>query len=365
LSDRARAADPESVLIVHPVSGVKAGAEEYLRLVAGGLAARGVQVSVALVGRRTEIDDGIAYDLARRSVQTLFVPGVRGLPALRARVATLRPDLLHWNLPEPFSFRGGAWVLPPWGRPSVSTDHLPMLRNRRLWELVRRLANRKLSGLLVCGESSRGDALRHWGSRSPIHVVHNAVEPVPFAERSLAEGEPLRLLFLGRLHEQKDPLFVVAVADALRRRGVDFRLSIAGDGPLSEAVRARVAELDLGGFVEIAGFVSPPWDEYARAHVLLTPARFEGAPLVPLEALSSGLPVLGSDIGPHSDLAAVTPAFRVLPTGDPEPWVDELLQIAADLPSLSRAAHGIIESRSVDSMIDAVLDVYRGVLARG
>ena len=362
MSIPARAANPRSVLIVHPVSGVDAGAETYLRLVAGGLAARGVHVSVALVGRRTEIDVGIARDLAQRSVQTFFVPGIRGLPVLRARVAKLRPELLHWNLPEPFSFRGGAWFVSPWGRPSVVTDHLPMLRNRRFWELARRLANRRLNGVVVVGESSKSDAREHWGPTLPIYLVHNAVEPVPFVERRLVEGEPLRLLFLGRLDEQKEPLFVVSVADALRRRGVDFRLSIAGNGPLRDAVRERVTELALVDFVETPGFVSPPWDEYARAHMLLTPSRFEGAPLVPLEALSSGLPVLASDIGPHSDLAAVTSAIRVLPTGDPELWAEEILGMAADLPSLSRAARKILEFRSVDSMIDAVLDVYRSVL---
>ena len=239
-----------------------------------------------------------------------------------------------------------------------------MLRNRRIWELVRRLANRRLKGVVVVGESSRSDALAHWGPKLPIHVVHNAVQPVPFAERGLANREPLRLLFLGRLDEQKDPLFVVAVADALRRRGVDFRLAIAGSGPLRDVLSKRVTELDLDQFVEAVGFVSPPHDEYARAHLLLTPARFEGAPLVPLEALSSGLPVLASDIGPHSDIAAVNAAVRVLPTGDPEPWAEEILRMAADLPGLSRVAYEIVETRSVESMIDALLAVYRGVLDR-
>ncbi len=282
---------------------------------------------------------------------------------MRARVAKLRPQLLHWNLPEPFSFRGGAWVLLPWGRPSVTTDHLPMLRNRRLWERVRRLANRKLDGVVVVGETSCRDAREHWGPGLPISIVHNAVEARPFTERRLADGAPLRLLFLGRLDQQKEPLFVLDVADALRRRDVDFRLSLAGDGPLREAVRTRITELGLSDVVDTPGFVSPPWGEYDRAHLLLAPARFEGAPLVPLEALGGGLPVLASAIGPHADLAAVSGAVRVLPTGDPEPWADEVLRMAADLPALSRIARGIVETRSVESMLDGLLEVYRGVLA--
>ncbi len=74
--------------------------------------------------------------------------------------------------------------------------------------------------------------------------------------------------------------------------------------------------------------------------------------------------MLASDIGPHADLAALTAGIRVLPTGDPEPWVEEIQRMAAELPALSRAAHGILAARSVDSMIDAVLNVYRSVLAR-
>ena len=322
-----------------------------------------MQVSVALVGRRTEIDDGIAHDLARRSVQTFFVPGVRGFtrPAGAGREASSGPPALEPSraVLVPWRRLGAA----AWGRPSVSTDHLPMLRNRRLWELVRRLANRKLSGLVRGRRKQQRRRAPALGLRTPIHVVHNAVEPVPFSERRLAEGEPLRLLFLGRLDEQKDPLFVVAVADALRRRGVDFRLSIAGSGPLSEAVRERVGELELGDLVELAGFVSPPWDEYARAHVLLTPARFEGAPLVPLEALSSGLPVLGSDIGPHADLAAVKQPSECCRRATRSRGSRRSCGSPPTCRAEPRRARDP-RARSVESMIDAVLDVYRGVLAR-
>jgi glycosyltransferase involved in cell wall biosynthesis len=96
--------------------------------------------------------------------------------------------------------------------------------------------------------------------------------------------------------------------------------------------------------------------------VLLSPATFEGLPLAPIEALATGLPVLASEIPPHRELAALSPALQVLPAVDPDAWAERVLGMLGELGELSDAAVAARESFSVDRMADETIAVYEEVL---
>lgn len=108
-------------------------------------------------------------------------------------------------------------------------------------------------------------------------------------------GHPLRILTVGRLEEQKDPLLALAVLAELHRRGHDIALEMLGAGPLEAQLRARIEQLGLGGRVTLAGYVADPRPAYARADLLLMTSRFEGVPAVIGEALATGLPFVTTD----------------------------------------------------------------------
>ncbi|MFD1647728.1 glycosyltransferase family 4 protein [Haloarchaeobius litoreus] len=113
--------------------------------------------------------------------------------------------------------------------------------------------------------------------------------------------EPIRLLSLGSLTEQKRPLSLLRFYEALRERnGVPCSLVLAGDGPRREAVERFVAEHDLPD-VHLLGFVEEQQKPaiYAAADYFVLPSRYEGEPLALYEALASGLPALVSDLPVH------------------------------------------------------------------
>jgi glycosyltransferase involved in cell wall biosynthesis len=341
------------VLVVHELVGGFGGAERYLELLGPALGARGVNASLAVFGAR-DGREGNAERL-RAAFRGGATEGGTTTPwALRRIIRAERPDLLHWNLFEPFIFRGGTIAALPWARPSVVTDHLPMMRDGRHYELTRRLANRRFAAMIVVGEAGAEAAREHWRHLPPLRVIRNGVEVSQSRRREPPADGAARLLFVGRLEAQKNPLFARRVLEALRARGVEARLRFVGDGELAPELP--------GEGIELTGFVTDVTPALLDAHLLLSPAAFEGLPLAPLEALATGLPVLASEIPPHRELAALSPALQVLPAVDPDAWAERVVAMLAELGALSESAIAARELFSVDRMAEETIAVYEDVL---
>jgi len=273
------------------------------------------------------------------------------------------PHVLHWNFVDPFAFRGASWLLLPWGRPSVITDHLPQLRHAGPhWETTRRIANRRIAAMIVVGAAAKGEAERRWRRPPPIAVVPNGV---PVGHGSVREpiddGGELQLLFVGRLTEQKGVLDLVPALVAIRGAGLDARLRVVGEGPLRAALADQIAAAGVGEVVDLVGFSADPLTEMRSAHLLLAPSAYEGLPFTPLEALSTGLPLVLSDIAPHGELNAGAPGIgvQVLPREDRQEWVRAVQRVAGDLAGASRDALDRAGSHGVAAMVERTVAVYR------
>jgi len=105
------------------------------------------------------------------------------------------------------------------------------------------------------------------------------------------------ILFAGRLHPQKDPLLLVRSLSALNQP--DVHLLIAGDGELAEAVSTEVEQLGLAKQVTMLGAVKQAElaDLHRLASLCLLTSAYEGLPLVVLEALACGTPIITTRCG--------------------------------------------------------------------
>lgn len=154
------------------------------------------------------------------------------------------------------------------------------------------------------------EALAQYGfPRERLATVINGAEP-PSRDvvRNRQPGEPLRILFAGRLDEPTKRIFdLVPLAAALDRMGIPFSVTVAGDGPDAAELRRRVDEANLAerfAFLGRVDHVTLRDSIYAQHDVLIIlspPLGEAGPPLVALEAMASGTVVVSSEfVGVHA-----------------------------------------------------------------
>jgi glycosyltransferase involved in cell wall biosynthesis len=122
------------------------------------------------------------------------------------------------------------------------------------------------------------------------------------ATRSPAD-EHFRVLFVGRLSEQKDPLILI---DAFQQLPCDIRekatLTLVGEGPLRPTIEQQIAKYQLQQQVTLSGQIDDISSLMQQATILVLPSRWEGMPNVVLEAMANGLPVVATCVDGTCDL---------------------------------------------------------------
>ncbi len=114
------------------------------------------------------------------------------------------------------------------------------------------------------------------------------------------EGSELRILTVGRLDPEKNPLLLAEIFARALRADPRWRLVVCGDGSLRASLAERLQELGVADRAEIRGHVPIDdglWELYRASHVLLHVSLTEGVPQVLLEAFASRLPVVATAVG--------------------------------------------------------------------
>ena len=130
-----------------------------------------------------------------------------------------------------------------------------------------------------------------------LHVVHCGVEPTQHPPR-VHTGVGRSLLFVGRLDHVKGLPVLLESIHRLRQRHVAIHLDIVGDGPERARVEAMVHDLDLGQAVTLHGYLSQEQLQplFDACDVMVMASFAEGVPVVLMEAMSRGLPVVAPRI---------------------------------------------------------------------
>jgi colanic acid/amylovoran biosynthesis glycosyltransferase len=156
--------------------------------------------------------------------------------------------------------------------------------------------------------------LDHW---SKVKIVRCGVDRA-FLEAPLTPVPAApRLACVGRLCEQKGQLLLVEAAGRLARDGVDFTLALVGDGELREEIEERIATLSLERHVHITGWASGERvkEELLAARAMVLPSFAEGLPVVIMEALALGRPVLSTYVAGIPELVVPGESGWLVPAG--------------------------------------------------
>ena len=212
-------------------------------------------------------------------------------------------------------------------------------------------------------------AARYRRSRRLLQI---AVSLVPAADVVAADDAaartadpPRRLLSVGRLDREKNPLLLVDVIAALHADDPSWRLTVVGDGPMRAELEQRIASRSLTDAVDVLGYV--PIDDglpelYRSSDAFLHVSWTEGVPQVLFEAFAAGLPVVATDVGGVAE--AVGDAALLIPPGDAGAAVAAIRRLAEDA-SLRRRLVRAGVAQVASHTLEAETRRLAGFIARG
>jgi glycosyltransferase involved in cell wall biosynthesis len=170
------------------------------------------------------------------------------------------------------------------------------------------------------------------------------------------------MLFVGRLVPDKG-VFELLDALSVVRRSHACRLTIAGEGPAAAAVACRVALLGLAESVDLLGYVSGVALDraYRGADIFVLPSYREGFPLVVMEAMAYGLPIVTTPIRGCADHLAPGVNALFAPPRDVEALAERLTQLLGDSALRRRMGAANVE-KVQDFAPEAVIPRYAEIL---
>lgn len=125
-----------------------------------------------------------------------------------------------------------------------------------------------------------------------LETVPNGVAPWRLPPAAL---ESKVVVAAGRMVQQKGFDLLVAAFALVAARHPDWRLKIFGSGKNKDALAAQIKDLKLDGTVHLAGEARRLDEQFAAASMYALSSRYEGLPMVLLEAITAGLPVVSFD----------------------------------------------------------------------
>ncbi len=141
-----------------------------------------------------------------------------------------------------------------------------------------------------------------------------------------------QILCVGRLSREKGHLILLDALARLRDRGCVARLTLIGDGPMRAMIEDRIRTLKLGDLVTLTGSLAPEAVAvyYRQTDVLALASFSEGVPVVLMEAMAHGLPVVASRVGGIPELVEHDVSGLLVAPGDADELADALKRVITE-----------------------------------
>jgi colanic acid/amylovoran biosynthesis glycosyltransferase len=202
-----------------------------------------------------------------------------------------------------------------------------------------------------------------------IKVIHCGIDET-FADLDfVVPSETNRLVCVGRLCDEKGQLFLVKTVTSLVKEGRKFELILVGDGEHRAAIEQMIAENNLANIVTVTGWADANQvkEEILKARALILPSFVESLPVVLMEAMALGRPVLSTYVGGIPELVINGETGWLFPAGSEEKLL-EAIRICLDTPHEALSAMGTsararaLKRHNINDQAEELTRLFRSAL---
>jgi glycosyltransferase involved in cell wall biosynthesis len=204
------------------------------------------------------------------------------------------------------------------------------------FQILLGLITARAADLVLAPSAATAAEIRRDYRVEDVAVIPNVTGGLAVAPAGEMEGPPGYLLFVGRLRIRKGVEVLLEALRELRGRVPGAVLKIAGDGEHRSALERKAAGLGLTVSFLGARDGSQVRALLAGAAALVVPSIYEGMPLVVLEAMERGVPVVASAVSGIPEVVVDGETGWLVPPEDPEALAGALEEVLADAPEARR-----------------------------
>ena len=261
----------------------------------------------------------------------------------------------------------------------IFSEHSVLNRRRRFhvfkildWVIYRRYAQ------IIAVSDQVGEALLRWlpGLEGKVQVVPNAVDPAQYCvpeaqvhhirqEFGINEEHKV-VLYAGRLLPAKGPDILLEALSYLPARDTSVRVLMAGNGPLEDTLRKQAANLSLDVKVTFLGLRTDLPVLLNLADLVVLPSRWEGLPMILLEAMAAHKPVIATTVGGIPEVIEHGVSGWLVPAEDPPALARGIGLLLCSTDLCERLSNGALQrvctQYSIEAAIEKLLDIYKNVL---
>jgi glycosyltransferase involved in cell wall biosynthesis len=293
-------------------------------------------------------------------------------------------DLIHVHGHPYLSSFLAAKIAKRYAKPLVLTQHNTFIEYNNIWDTAEKLNDlaigkqvlKEADKIIVVSNATRNYVLSLGADPEKIRVIHNGVDLDRFKPLSGVKDEMRKKLGIS-----SDACVVLTVRRLVYKNGIDTLIEsaeiavkknpnlvfvVVGKGPDFEEVKEKIAQIGIQRNFRLTGFVS---DEdlpfyYNVADLFALPSKSgEGLPLVALEAMACGLPVIATNVGGTSEVMSEDYG-KLVPPNVPWSLAEAILEFSRkDLSVLKKGLRTMMEQRhSWDKNVEKLGQIYEELI---
>ncbi|WP_109300646.1 glycosyltransferase [Aquimarina sp. AU474] len=344
--------------ILHIITGLSGGGAEHMVLELAGqtVGTKNKTMAVAVSNRKQILhkfeEKGIECHFLNITSPKSLLPGLRHLKKI---IKNEKDVVFHCHMFHAFAIGLLCKVFFK-NAPIVFTLHTNKVKQlyRRLLLFVTKVFRK--SDIIFSNNSKK------WYLKNSI-AIPNGVDTRRFDNTIKKQQQPFVFLFLGRLTEPKNPLFLVELVKRLvDHNHTDFVINVVGDGGFRTKLEAAIKQNAASKYIKLFGHQDNVADYLRDANCLLITSLWEGMPVSIIEAGASKLPVISTPVGSIPDFLNDDNAYVSNLDNFHEATISVLTNYNTAIQKAEHLYTLVMDKYDIDAIYKLHVDLYQSVI---